>query len=381
MRHIAFDSVGGASGDMLFGALVGLGADAGRIEEVLRRAMPEEEFRIHTGTKSGYGMSGVKLDVEILRDSVDERGLHAIEHIIDSADMAPRAKELARTTFRRLAEAEGKVHGKSAHHVHFHEVGAVDSIVDILGSCMALVELGVDSISFGVLPEGRGTFQCRHGIYPIPAPATLELLAGCRIERTDEPFEMITPTGAALLTTWKRDESFSGTVKGSSVAFGTRELKARPNILRATLLESGSNTADSCTLLETNLDDLSPELLSNACEKLMAQGALDVWVVPAVMKKSRPGHLLNVLVKNGDAKRFSALIFAETGTFGIRIRKVERAILERTVESCVTEFGEIRFKTGFYDGKIVSFKPEYEDCKAAAERYGISLNELYRRLK
>ena len=381
MRHIAFDSVGGASGDMLFGALVGLGADAGRIEEVLRRAMPEEEFRIHTGTKSGYGMSGVKLDVEILRDSVDERGLHAIEHIIDSADMDPRAKELARTTFRRLAEAEGKVHGKSAHHVHFHEVGAVDSIVDILGSCMALVELGVDSISFGVLPEGRGTFQCRHGIYPIPAPATLELLAGCRIERTDEPFEMITPTGAALLTTWKRDESFSGTVKGSSVAFGTRELKARPNILRATRLESGSNTADSCTLLETNLDDLSPELLSNACEKLMAQGALDVWVVPAVMKKSRPGHLLNVLVKNGDAKRFSALIFAETGTFGIRIRKVERAILERTVESCVTEFGEIRFKTGFYDGKIVSFKPEYEDCKAAAERYGISLNELYRRLK
>ena len=381
MRHIAFDSVGGASGDMLFGALVGLGADAGKIESVLREAMPGEDFRIHVGTKSGYGMSGVKLDVEILRDSADERGLHAIEHIIDSAAMEPRAKELARTAFHRLAEAEGKVHGKSAHHVHFHEVGAVDSIVDILGSCMALVELGVDSISFGVLPEGRGTFQCRHGIYPIPAPATLELLSGCRIERTDEPFEMVTPTGAVLLTTWKRDEEFTGTVIASSVAFGTRELKARPNVLRATLLESGSASSDTCTLFETNLDDLSPELLSHACEKLMAQGALDVWVVPAVMKKSRPGHVLSVLVRNEDAKRFPELIFSETGTFGIRIRKVERAVLERTVESCVTEFGEIRFKSGFYNGKIVSFKPEYEDCKAAAERHGISLNELYRRLK
>lgn len=381
MKHIVFDSVGGASGDMLLGALAGLGANVKNIESVLRAAMPEEDFRITTGTRSGYGMSGIKLNVEILHDSTDERGLHAIEHIIDAAEMAPRAKELARTAFHRLAEAEGKVHGKSAHHVHFHEVGAVDSVVDILGSCMALVELGVDSISFGVLPEGRGTFQCRHGIYPIPAPATLELLSGCRIERTDEPYEMITPTGAVLLTTWKKDDDFTGKVVASSVAFGSRELKSRPNIIRATLLESGCGSSDSCTLFETNLDDISPELLSNACEKLMAHGALDVWVVSAVMKKSRPGHVLSVLVKNEDAERFPALIFSETGTFGIRIRKVERAVLERTVESCATEFGEIRFKTGFFNGKIVAFKPEYEDCKAAAEKYGISLNELYRRLK
>ena len=196
MKQIRFDSVGGAAGDMILAAMAGLGADLKLMERGLNDAIPEDEFMMETMPFSDYGMNGMKLDVKITKSSGIERGLEEIGKIIDRTPMPEKAKKLAHGVFHRLAHAEAEVHGCHAHHVHFHEVGAVDSIVDILGSCWAFEMLGADSISFGVLPEGTGTFRCRHGIYPIPAPATLRLLKDIEIKQTDEPFEMITPRTA-----------------------------------------------------------------------------------------------------------------------------------------------------------------------------------------
>ncbi len=382
MKHLIFDSVGGASGNMILGVLAGLGADLENIECVLRQAMPDEDFEIRQKDHLSWGMTGKQLEVKIRKDSLEERGLHTIRHIIETAEMPERAKILAEKTFLRLAEAEAKIHGKSPEHIHFHEVGAVDSIVDILGSCMALVQLGIDRVSFGPLPEGTGTFQCRHGIYPLPAPATLELLQGCEIVKTEEPFEMVTPTGAALLTTWGSQEKISGRVLRSSAAFGTRELKGRPNVLRGTLLDAcAADGMDSCVLLETNLDDISPEILGAACDTLRENGALDVWTVSAQMKKNRSGFVLSVLIREEDRMRMAELLFRVTGTFGIRVRRVERMILEREFITKHTVYGNVRIKQGKLNGEIITAKPELEECRTLAAANNIPLPEFIRQLR
>ena len=229
MKYLRLDSVGGAAGDMILAALTGLGADLKLIEKILQDAVDEDQFVIETTPFSDSGLNGLKLNVRITHASGKERGLHEIEEIIDRSAMPEAAKELAHKVFHHLAHAEAAVHGCHHHHIHFHEVGAVDSIVDILGSCFAFVQLGIDAVTFGILPEGTGTFRCRHGIYPIPAPATMNLLKGIRIEQTDEPFEMITPTGAALLTSFPGGQglTLNGTVLCNANSFGSRKLNGR----------------------------------------------------------------------------------------------------------------------------------------------------------
>jgi len=388
MKMIRFDSVGGAAGDMILAALAGLGADLNHIQKVLSDAITEDSFVIERTDFSDKGISGSKLNVRIIKASGIERGLHEIEHIIERSAMTPGAKELSNKVFHHLAHAEASVHQCHAHHVHFHEVGAVDSIVDILGSCMAFDMLGAEKVSFGPLPEGTGTFQCRHGIYPIPAPATLALLKGIRIVQTDEPFEMITPTGAALLTALPGGQNpvpAAATLLASACSFGSRKLNGRPNLLRATLLEikdeENTPSADSAVLLETNLDDISGEILGGLSEALLEAGALDVWTSPIFMKKQRPAVLLSVLIKPADSASFQKMIFRETGTFGIRVRPLERTVLQREICELKTEFGVIRVKKGYYNGELVSIKPEYEDCLKLAREHGIPLKILIRNLK
>lgn len=382
MRHIRFDSVGGAAGDMILAALSGLGADLGKIESVLRAAIPEDDFRIVRTPFSDYGVSGFKLEVKILKNSAIERSLHEIEHIISHSAMPERAKKLAHDVFSRLAHAEAHVHNCHSHHIHFHEVGAVDSIVDILGSCYAFVMLEADSVSFGTLPEGRGTFKCRHGIYPIPAPATLELIKGLEIEQTDEPFEMITPTGAALLTALPggQGKAPKGVISASAASFGSRKLNSRPNMLRASLIEvsaSNSNMSE-VTMLETNIDDISPEVAGFVSEKLYSAGALEVWTTPVFMKKQRPGFILSVICNEADSSKLQELVFSETGTLGIRVSRILRSTLERDFISVKTPFSddEIKVKRGSLNGKTVSLKPEYEDCRAVALRLNIPVRDV-----
>lgn len=379
MRHIRFDSVGGASGDMILGALAGLGLDMKEIEESLKEALPGEDFQISVVPHSDHGISGQRAEVKILRDSTHERGMHEIGRLISASALPEAVKESALNVFTRLAEAEARVHGCDPHHIHFHEVGAVDSIVDIVGSCLGVHKLKVSSISFGPLPEGRGTFKCRHGIYPIPAPATAELLKGSEIVQTEEPFELVTPTGAALLTSLPGAEKpFSGRIIESSCAFGSRKLEGRPNLLRATLMESAKKgqEADGCILLETNLDDISAELTGALYERLFAEGALDVWTVPALMKKQRQGMLLSVLCRAADQEKIQTAIFTETGTFGVRFRAVSRHVLERKFIKVETPFGTVGVKAGILEGRVVSLKPEYEDCLRLAKLSGAPLKEV-----
>lgn len=382
MKYLRFDSVGGAAGDMILASLAGLGADLKTIEKVLNEAIPEDEFVIETTPFSASGLNGLKLQVKITKSSGIERGLHEIGHIIDRAEMPARAKELAHKVFENLAEAEAQVHGCHTHHIHFHEVGAVDSIVDILGSCFALVQLGIDSITFGVLPEGTGTFRCRHGVYPIPAPATLRLLKGIRIQQTDEPFEMITPTGAALLTSFPggQDRIFSGRVLAFSAAFGSRELTGRPNLLRATLLESAASSdwkEEVCCELETNLDDVTPELAGALSSKLFDLGALDVWLIPCTMKKQRSAFCLHIICKQENTDELCSLVFRESGTLGIRVNEKTRRILERDVVTAELSPGvQIRVKRAWMGGQVISAKPEYEDCLKVSRELDVPFAEV-----
>ncbi len=372
MRIVKFDSVGGASGDMILGSLLGLGAPLESLKSALAAALPHEAFEIRLDKHSAHGVSGFRLKVDILKDSEHARCLHDIEHIIAGAPVSGKAKTLALSVFRRLGEAEAKVHGKPLDHIHFHEVGAVDSIIDILGSCVALDALGVDGVAFGPLPEGRGSFKCAHGVMPIPAPATAELLKGVEVELTDEPFELVTPTGAALLVALPQaPERFSGRGIANACAFGSRELERRPNFIRATLFESASSAeegfSEPCVVLESNVDDLSPEIAGTLFEKLLMAGALDVWTIPCMMKKQRQGLLISVLSRPGDEAALAKILFLESGTLGVRKSSLSRWTLARQNVKVSTAYGEISVKTAFLDGKGCHAKAEFDECLAVAK--------------
>jgi len=378
MKFVRFDSVGGASGDMILGCLAALGAPLDKISSALEEALPGESFKISLKPHSSHGLSGFRLEVEVLKDSVHERGLHEIEHIIEGAKLPDKVKALATHVFRTLGKAEAKVHDCDAHHIHFHEVGAVDSIVDIVGSCYALHLLDVQGVSFGPLPEGQGTFKCRHGIYPIPAPATAELLKGVKVIVTDEPFEMVTPTGAALLTSLPPAKP-SGKALASVFAFGSRKLNGRPNALRATLMEESDEDLEAdqpCLLLETNIDDLSPEVSGSLFDRLLSEGALDVWTSPIFMKKQRQGLLLSVLCRLDAKAKLERIVFEESGTFGIRCSALTRSALSRKISKVETKFGPVSIKTGSLHGETVSMKPEYEDCLEIAKCLKVPLKEV-----
>ena len=312
--------------------------------------------------------------------------------MIEGSALPAAAKTLSLEVFRTLAEAEGKVHGKPADEVHFHEVGAVDSIIDICGCCLAFTLLGVDGISLSPLPVGIGTVRCAHGVYPLPAPATQELLSrfSLAVSSDNEPCEMLTPTAAALFAVWKKAE-----IKGNAViratfnSFGHREMESRPNVLRVTLYESenGSEPAaeavkpyqtEQLIQFEANLDDVTGEQLGAAMASFFERGALDVWFTPMTMKKQRPAVQLGVLARPEDREALLKSIFTETGTFGVREFAVTRYSLERRWETVETKFGPIRVKIGTFGGSDVQFAPEFEDCQAAAQKAAVPVSEVFR---
>lgn len=256
----------------------------------------------------------------------------------------------------------------------------MDSIVDIIGCCLALHKLGVDGISIRNLPQGHGTIECAHGTYPNPAPATLRLLEGFPVEEVDEPFELVTPTGAALLSSWRTAEvpaSGSRAVK-SAYSFGHRKLNGRPNLLRATLYEvADDRTADECLVLECNLDDMTPELVGCLFGQLLEAGALDVFTTPVFMKKQRQGILLTVLCIPVDRETILDLIFAESTTFGIREYLSKRTVLERSFKEVETPYGSVRVKIGTRNGEVVTASPEIEDCRNLAKNNGVAVGAVY----
>ncbi len=395
MRYIHFDSVGGAAGDMILGALIGLGADINVLNKELSAMLPEEHFKIIVKQKSSCGIVGIEAAVEIEEHAHyhhhahhDDRQHHHGHHhhrtfadirkIVEQSQLPEPVKVSTIEVFSALAEAEGKVHGKPADEVHFHEVGAVDSIVDITGCCLGMHLLNIAGVSVSALPIGQGTVKCQHGIYPLPAPATAALLKGMETVRSGETSEMVTPTGAALLKVWTATPVPAQAAIVETVdSFGHRDFSTRPNLLRAMLLEDSAGTVqDECLLLETNIDDCSPEVIGAVTGKLLEAGALDVWTAAIQMKKQRPGFILSVLCKPEVAESLSAIIFRETTTFGLRKQQIQRQCLKRRFVSVETEYGQIRIKVGDLAGEEVTASPEFADCSNAAAEHKVAIKTV-----
>lgn len=401
MKLIRFDSVGGASGDMILGALIALGADRDAVARGLDSLLPGH-FTMTVDAVCPQGIAGVRASVSVPEaDDVDDDhhhhdgdGGHEHEHhhhhayreirtLIERSVLPEPVKRSSIAVFALLAEVEGKIHGKQAEEVAFHEVGAVDSIVDIVGSCLAFHLLGAEAVSVSPLPTGYGTVKCEHGILPVPAPATAELLThGLEIAPSDEPFELLTPTGAALLAAWPKREIPAGAkVLAVANSFGKRELLHRPNLLRAMLVETAEVTGmeEAVEELACNLDDCTGEVIGYLSERLLKAGALDVWTEAVQMKKQRPGVKLCVLSRPSEREAMLELIFRESTTLGIRIAPLLRRALERRDEEVSTPYGPVRVKIARGgDGAVLSAKPEFDECRKIAETYGIPVKEVLR---
>jgi hypothetical protein len=305
---------------------------------------------------------------------VPTRGLKEIRRIIEKASISDQAKATAIRVFEALGAAEAEIHNTSIEDVHFHEVGAVDAVVDIVCAAVGAEALGVDKWVCSPLNVGGGTVQCAHGTLPVPAPATLKLLQDAPVYSSGPQVELVTPTGAAIVKTLAtRFGSFPAMkIEKAGYGAGTRDFHDHPNVLRLTIGEpvetTGAHTSrETIAVLEANLDDLSPQVLAYAAEKLLAEGALDVFSVPVQMKKGRPGALLTVLCKPEDAERLTKLIFAETTTLGVRRREEQRETLARRWETVQTSWGDVRIKIASMNGSISNYAPEYEDCRVLAE--------------
>jgi pyridinium-3,5-bisthiocarboxylic acid mononucleotide nickel chelatase len=314
------------------------------------------------------------------------RGLTEIKAIIQKAEINPAAKTIAIKTFEALGAAEAEIHGTSIDKVHFHEVGAVDAMVDIVCAAVGVESLAIDEWICSPLNVGGGTVNCAHGTLPVPAPATLKLLGNAPVYSSGPQVELVTPTGAAIVKVLAtRFASFPAMkIVRAGYGAGTREFPQHPNLLRLTIGESAAAAAnttpatsnDSIMVLEANLDDLSPQVLAYAMERLLAEGALDVFSIPVQMKKNRPGALLTVLSKIEDANRLAKLIFAETTTLGIRRREEQRQTLTRRWETVDTAWGPVRMKIANMNGSVSNYAPEYEDCRKLAEENQVPLRAV-----
>lgn len=379
MRVLYFDCFSGAAGDMILGALISAGAD----REAVRSRIGDlgvGGFEVGFEDVRKQGFAAVRVSVN-WRDDQSHRHLHHIEKIIAGSSLDEGVKRIAMHVFTRLAEAEARVHGTSVEKVHFHEVGAIDAIVDIVGTAIALDLLGVDQVVCSPVPVGSGTVQCDHGIMPVPAPATAELIKGIPIAACDETGELLTPTGAAILTTIADSFGPMPEMRIDTIGYGagTREGKSRPNVLRVLLGEAKASfkvDRDEVVVLETNLDDCTGEEVGRAIERLLEAGALDAFCQPIVMKKSRPGVVLTAVAPLEREAECTRTMLRETTTFGIRRRVSERSTLPRRVETVDTKYGTIRVKLGLEDSRVIRVAPEYDDCDRAAREHGASLRDV-----
>jgi uncharacterized protein (TIGR00299 family) protein len=378
VRIAYFDCFSGISGDMTLGALVDSGVDPQAIIGAVRKLGLDFELSFETVRRGGFRATYARV---IAPEEHAHRHLHHIEAMIDLAELAPRQVELAKRIFTRLGEAEANAHGIDLQKVHFHEVGAVDSIVDIVGAAVGLDLLGVDRFEASAIPPGRGSVTAAHGRMPLPAPATAELLRGVPLADSPVEMELTTPTGAAIVSTIC--ERFGPlpamTVDCIGLGAGTKEITGQANIVRlfvGTMAESPDS--DRIWVLETNLDDLPGELVGYTTGQLMEAGALDAFVTPIYMKKNRPGVMLSVLCAEAKADDLEAILFRETTTLGVRRYPVSRHKLRRKAAEVTTSLGPIRGKLGWLGDRPPTFSPEFDDCARVASEHGVPLREVYR---
>ncbi|MDO8586078.1 MAG: nickel pincer cofactor biosynthesis protein LarC [Armatimonadota bacterium] len=379
MRIAYFDCFAGISGDMTLGALIAAGADIDSLRERLSSlSLGGYEIEAKQVRKKGIAATDVNV---VLTDEQHERRLGDIVEIIGSSSLPDGVKDRSVRVFEKLAEAEGRVHGCPANRVHFHEVGAVDAIVDIVGTAICLDLLKVDRVEASPLPMPHGFVEAAHGRFPLPAPATAELLKGVPIRGVDVEGELVTPTGAAILSALASRFGPMPDFRLEAVGYGAGKSEYDfPNALRALIGESEDGLEigfDPLIVLETNVDDMNPQFFDSAMERLFAMGARDVYLTPIQMKKNRPATLLNVLCDRDNMGSMLSIIFAETSTLGVRIQEVRRACMEREWRTVETRYGPIRIKIGSVGGEIRNSSPEYEDCRAAAAQYGVPTKVVY----
>ncbi len=386
MRVAHFDCFSGISGDMTLAALIDSGVDAEAIRRGLDSLGLPIKMNVTTKRKAGIAATHVAIEAE---DQSKHRHLSHIETIIGRSALTDRQKDLAIRIFRRLGEAEAKVHGIPIEKVHFHEVGALDSIADIVGSAIGLDLLGVERFTSRSVPPGSGTVKCAHGQMPVPAPATAILLQNVPLASVPVTGEMTTPTGAAILTTvvteWNDQPPL--VVERIGHGAGTKDFPDWPNVLRLLIGENrlakdSANPAESDTvwILETNIDDVSGETIGYCFDRLLAEGALDVYCTPIQMKKNRPGVLVGVIATADKVRDMEQILFRETGTFGIRRTQAQRSKLSREASSVATKWGAVKGKKGWREGVAV-FSPEYEDCVRVAREHSIPLREVYEEVR
>lgn len=444
MKTLYLDIFSGISGDMFLGAMVDLGVNPQKLKSEIAK-LGVDGYHITINRRQKSNIEGIKFDVHLVdedddtaqahehahshthehehghdhdhshshepehshehehghshdhghshshdhkHDHAHNRNFQQITELIQQSHLSDWVKEKSIAVFRRVAVAEGKVHGLPPEEVHFHEVGAVDSIVDIIGACVALELLGKPRVLAAPVVEGTGWVNCAHGRFPVPTAATLEILGarGISLTQCEEPHELVTPTGAALLAEFVENFGLMQGLVAEKIGYGlgTRDNETRPNVLRAVLSHSsfsshGNNDweTDTIAVLETNLDDIPAEILGNFVDTVMSAGALDVFHTSIQMKKNRPAVLLTVLCQNGEADRFSEMILRETSAFGVRRTITERRRLQRELITVTTPYGPVEIKVGRLNGSPIQRAPEYENCKRLAISAGVPVKEVY----
>jgi pyridinium-3,5-bisthiocarboxylic acid mononucleotide nickel chelatase len=379
MRTAYFDCFSGISGDMTVGALIDAGADFAEMRAQLARLnVPGYELTIEKVMKQG--IAGTKFHVHVHDPGTHHRRLSDIAAILRSSGLEPVIQERTLTIFTRLATAEATIHHTTIEEVHFHEVGAIDSIVDITGAVIGLHLLGVQRVLASAVNVGSGFIRAAHGVLPVPGPATAELLKGIPTYARGADGELTTPTGAALLATLAENFGLLPDMRAECIGYGAgmKDLAQAPNLLRVFVGEDNSRgDGDMITVLEANLDDMNPEWFEYAQEQLFAHGALDVFYTPIFMKKNRPATKLTLLCETGQVDRMVDILFHNTSTFGVRTYEVRRQKLHRSSQLVETPYGPVSVKIGQWRGQVVQVSPEYESCRRVARRCNVPLKDVY----
>ncbi len=376
MKIAYFDAFSGISGDMVIGALLDLGLSLDLLKAECSK-LPLDGYTLRQSERVHSGIRALKFDVSV-NVQQHERSFRSIADMLEASPLSKAVKTTALKIFTRLAEAEAHVHHTSVADVHFHEVGAVDSILDIVGAAIGFEALGIQAVYTGPLPMGSGFVSSRHGTLPVPGPATAELLKGLPVRFEDGQSELVTPTGAAILAAVAQPGPPLFSITQVGYGAGARTLSDRPNVLRVCLGHPVSEVRhEQLLVLETNIDDLNPEWYDHVMERLFAAGARDVFFSSVQMKKNRPGILLWVLCAPQEQGQLSDLIFNETSTLGIRSYPVDRLALRREQKEVQTEYGPVRVKIAYQPNGQVNCAPEYDDCKRLAQEKNIALKLVY----
>jgi uncharacterized protein (TIGR00299 family) protein len=380
-RRILFlEPFSGISGDMMVAALLDLGFSFEELQAKLN-LLPLKGYQLSSQKCTRSGIQAVKFDVQAGHSHV-HRSFADIREMIQSSGLSSWVQEKSIAAFRRLAEAEGKIHGQPPDKVHFHEVGAIDSIIDIVGTMIAMEAFLPARIVSSPVNVGQGTLECQHGIYPVPGPATQELLRGVPTYANTVTGELTTPTGATLLVTLVEEFGLQPPMKiqASGYGAGTRQTPGNANVLRASLgemiAESPISPEEQVAIIDATIDDMSPQIYGHFQEKALAAGALDVYATPIYMKKNRPALKMTCVCAVADVDRMAELIFCETTTIGIRYVLAQRKTLHREFMQVQTEFGAVTMKISYLEGRPVNFVPEFEDCRRLAMEKGIALKEV-----